>query len=275
MRQTAWIVMILGVRPYLHPSPCGRRCRAAADEGRANSTPGPSSGLRPPSPGGRRDLSPRKVGIGLSALAFLFVWWIAPALAETDGPFALADIPAYRAALAPNQAQDRANLVSFRDLWDRPEVFQGRRVRVEGRAVVIFHRKAVGQFPALAEIWIYNEASDPFCLVCPEVVGKPTPKPGAMIEFEGTFLRKVRYQGGDVDRLAPLIVGPEVPQIHRQAAEAPKSVGSPFSGWFIVVIGGVVVLTFVRVMLRRPRRKAIIEDPPPLFTDGKSSNIDP
>ena len=62
----------------------------------------------------------------------------------------------------------RRSAVKFRDLWNRPDVFRGRRVTVEGRVVRIFRQGPVGSFPPLAEVWITSPAGDPFCVVFPQ-----------------------------------------------------------------------------------------------------------
>jgi hypothetical protein len=203
------------------------------------------------------------------ALALIAAWTL-PARADDEGPLTIADLAAYRAALEPTKSAEAAPPVTFRDLWDRPGEFRGRRIAVGGRVERVFHDGPVGQFPALAEVWIYSPASDPFCLVFPETKDDPAPKPGDLIRFEGTFLRRVKYRGGDVDRLAPLVVGPASPRV--EEAAAPKSVavpsGSPFDGMFVLVIGGIVALGLLRAHLRRPSPRPIVIDPPPEFQDG-------
>ena len=47
------------------------------------------------------------------------------------------------------------------------------------------------------------------------------PEPGRMVRFTGTFLKMVRYAGGDGARLAPLIVGDQPPTC--VSAEPPVS----------------------------------------------------
>jgi len=211
----------------------------------------------------------------LPTLPLTLLCWTPLALAEADGPLTIADLPAYRAALDHKTAQEPATRVSFRDLWERPDEFRGRRVAVSGRVVLVFHKGRVGQFPPLTEVWIFTEASDPFCLICPESIDKLATKPGGFVEFEGTSLRRVRYQSGDVDRLAPLIVGAQPPRIHQPAPKVSKPSDSPFDGLFLLVMAGIVALTLARGMLRRPRTGAIVADPPPMFHDGASSDSDP
>jgi hypothetical protein len=151
----------------------------------------------------------------------------------------LADLAGYRAALSGKPTADEARPsdppvpVGFRDLWEHPGTFRGRRVTVRGRVERVFRQGPVGSFPALVEAWIFSKAGDPFCVVFPlpggreqgpavPVVGgrgpeAPTtrpavPDPGRWVRFTGTFLKKIRYAGADGPRLAPLIVGDRTPQ---------------------------------------------------------------
>ncbi len=155
---------------------------------------------------------------------------------ETISQLTLADLAAYRAALSGKAIADSAEAtdpplkVGFRDLWERSDRFRGRRVTVDGRVSRIFRQGPVGQFPALAEIWINSTVGDPFCLVVPQgrdtpasagaianraAAGtmRPLPGPGMSVHFTGTFLKIVRYTAGDAARMAPLIVGDQPPVI--------------------------------------------------------------
>ena len=135
------------------------------------------------------------------ALVVVAVWAFTSSAVD-EGPLNLTDLAAYRDAIASRPGDGTAPAVGFRDLWDRPADYQGRRVVVAGRVMSVFHRGPFGTFPAMAEAWVFSPTSDPLCLVFPES-GATSPKPGALVRFEGTFLRRVRYAGGDVDRLAP------------------------------------------------------------------------
>lgn len=177
---------------------------------------------------------------------------------ESPDRLSLADLVAYRAALTGKPTADDARVsdpvvrVVFKDLWNRPETFRGRRVIVEGRIQRIFRQGPVGDFPALAEIWIASPAGDPFCLVVPQETVtasgslnkstvsaqtgvKQLPELGLMVRFTGTFLRTVGYSAGDGSRRAPLIIGDQPPvSAHDGAsAEEPKSfaANNPRSDW--------------------------------------------
>ena len=95
--------------------------------------------------------------------------------------------------------------VRFRDLWGRSQTYRGRHVIVNGRVQRVFRQEPVGDFPALAEVWISSPAGDPYCLVFP--LPGLVPDRGRAVRFTGTFLKMVRYAAQDGDRLAPLVVG--------------------------------------------------------------------
>jgi hypothetical protein len=157
---------------------------------------------------------------------------------ETSHQLSLTDLAGYSAALSGKptalgaKQTDPPSRVKFKDLWNRPDRFRGRRVTVEGRVMRIFRQGPVGSFPALAEVWITSPAGDPFCVVCPQgasndqkqagpgdLASVPAeeskgehedgrmPAQGRVVHFTGTFLKMVRYAGADTNRLAPLIVG--------------------------------------------------------------------
>jgi len=184
---------------------------------------------------------------------------------ETQQQLTLADLAGYRAALSGKataldaRAGEPPARVVFKDLWNRPDLFRGRRVTVQGRIVRIFRQGSVGSFPPLAEVWITSPSSNPFCLVFPqpgsiegdeqkrrttlEATGDHEqgtvadhekgaratlmPEPGRTIRFTGTFLKMVRYAAGDGARLAPLVVGDRMPvPVPAKAAESRSSTES-------------------------------------------------
>ena len=191
-------------------------------------------------------------------------------------PLTIADLAAYRAALQPSHSAKTAPVpkVTFRDLWNHPERFRGNRVQVEGKLARRFRQGKVGEFPPLVENWVFSAAGEPLCFVHPEPEAKQEglPKLGDMVRFEGTYLRTISYQGSDVARLAPLIVG-----------SAPLSVtsttlglkGSSFRKWsvdwpFGLAVAAVVALVLGRQHLKgafsNPPRRPI--EPPPEFVEG-------
>ncbi len=176
--------------------------------------------------------------------------WSALDDSETDRRLTLADLDGYRAALSGKPSADRSGAVTpvipvtFRDIWNHTESFRGRRVTVQGRVSRIFRQGPVGRFPSLAEVWITSRAGDPFCVVFPQpdsrqgsdqelgtasaaVAGgmafpamtgprsavrfSSIARLGRSVRFTGTFLKMVRYEAGDGGRLAPLVVGNQLP----------------------------------------------------------------
>ena len=134
--------------------------------------------------------------------------------------------------------------MSFKDLWNRPDAFRGRRVTVQGRVERIFRQGPVGSFPALAEVWITSPAGDPFLRGRspgerhrhftgkrsrpgrPGHITELVPELGQTVRFTGTFLKMVRYAAGDGARLAPLVVGDQ-PPVPAQKAAKPNGAGFP------------------------------------------------
>jgi hypothetical protein len=179
-------------------------------------------------------------------------------------PVNLADLAGYHEALERPIRQAQPS--RFRDLWDRPQDFVGKAVRVEGRVARQFRQPPVGQFPALVEAWLVDAAGDPTCVVFAD--GPATPAVGQAVTFTGTFLRKIRYEGGDTARVAPLVVGPGPPEaVGGRSADA---VGFPPGlDWAVGAVGlAVVGMLLVRNHWARPVRRMEPIDPDPRFVDA-------
>ena len=188
--------------------------------------------------------------LSLLIMAAVLVGSPTAARAQDNGPLTIADLSAYRTAIDPNNGGRTRGFREFsRALGHTGRVSGATRSR-EGRVVTVFHKGAAGQFPALAEVWLFNPESETTCIVFAETPDHPSPKMGTIVEFSGTFLRVVRYRGGDVDRLAPLIVGTEPPRMEKPSADVLTSINSPFDTVAILLIGGIVVLALVRVAMR-------------------------
>jgi hypothetical protein len=193
------------------------------------------------------------------------------ASAPEGGPLSLADLDAYRAAL--EGARGRPVDAGFRDLWRSPESYRGRLVRVEGSVARRFRQAAVGKFPALAELWVTSDRGDPLCLIFPDPPGEFTP--GERVRFEGTFLKWLRYRGGDTDRLAPLIVGGRAPV----AASRRAASGMPWSGrstldWIIALaLAAVVGVVLAMRHLQRPARRREAVEAAPVFADQDDRGV--
>ena len=65
------------------------------------------------------------------------------------------------------RAADPPRPVTFRDLWDHPDDWRGRRVTVRGTVARVFRQGAVGSFPPLVEAWLSTPEGDLFCVVFP------------------------------------------------------------------------------------------------------------
>ena len=219
--------------------------------------------------------------IGRSALTAALVL-VGLASARADDPaVTIADLPAYRAALAARVDPASAAPATFRDLWERPDAFQGRPVLVEGRLARLFRQPAVGRFPALAEGWITSPRGEPTCVVFPTGDGRAVPATGEPVRFAGTFLRKVTYPGGDAARVAPLVVGPTPPvaaagDSSGSTAGPALPIGRPVD-WVMGLVVGVAVLgALLRRHLDRPLAgPATPIGPAPLFRDGADDDRDP
>ncbi len=165
----------------------------------------------------------------------------ATATATDDAPLGMPDLPAYREALAAPM-DGPTLLVTFRQLWGRPAAYRGRAVRVSGRVARQFRQPPIGELPALVEVWIVAPEGDPFCLVHPEGAGTRAVRVGDEVRFSGYFLKRLRYEGGDTPRLAPLIVGGRAPVVL-------PSQGTPWSGggvdWAFAAIVGAVALAIL------------------------------
>jgi len=227
--------------------------------------------------------------------------WSTAAAEEFTQQLSLADVASYRAALTGKPTADDAKpsdppaRVVFKDLWNRPEAFRGRRVVIKGRVERIFRQGPVGSFPALAEIWIVSSTTDPFCVVVPQMssatpklaindqslepgkTSQQLPKLGQMVQFTGTFLKVVRFSAGDGARLAPLVVGDQPPipvqdlagtnGRRSRSANDPGSRSAELPGsWLLgltlaLVTAGALATRYLRLQsrqseLRNKRRKA-------------------
>ncbi|HWE40447.1 MAG TPA: hypothetical protein VG406_28120 [Isosphaeraceae bacterium] len=174
------------------------------------------------------------------------------AMVGDDAGISLPEIPAYKAALEADPAAT-AVAVAFRDLWQRPEEFRGRRVRVEGTVTRRFRAPASGRLPPRVEVWITAASGDLICLVHPDVRAGPEPAAGTSVRFAGTFLKRVSYQGGDVARLAPLIVGPGAPVAIDSGPVGAGRQGRATLDWAVGAVLAAGVLLFLgRQHLGRP-----------------------
>jgi hypothetical protein len=202
-------------------------------------------------------------------LALAMAMAIAPGEEETNGPLALGDLAAYRAALAQPTPAD-APKVTFRDLWNRPESFLGRPVRVRVRVARVFAQPPVGEFPALMEAWGFDSGRNPIALVAP-ASATALPKVGAFHDFAGTFLKRVHYDdGADGKRSAPLLVGPSAPApvIPPAKTDRPGRPGIQSGVWLALILGLFSASLIMARHAARPRpRVRGASGPAPDFVD--------
>jgi hypothetical protein len=196
---------------------------------------------------------------------------------EPDGAaLSLADLPAYRQALLPilpTHAPDRNT--SFAEIWPDPAPFRGRVVRVEGVVVRRFEQPAVGQFPALTEVWIEDGDKNSICATYPTV--QPPLRMGDRVRFTGTFLKMLSYRA-DVDRLAPLIVGatrPEVVAVAQSGILPWELLGSRANTLVSIGAAAVVIAVLATQFARRPVPKQTHSGPAPEFVDGAGGDENP
>ena len=176
-----------------------------------------------------------------------------------------ADLPAYRAALIPTP-NAAATLVSFRDLWDRPEAWRGRPVAIRGQVVRGFSAPASGSLPARFEVWIATDVDDLVCAVYPAGSAPETPS-NRRVAFSGTSLGRIGYDSGDGPRLAPLIVGPSPPGVlPNQTIATSRGFGSPIDWTLAAIAVAFLIFMMARVRRRRPAGPRLDAGPPLEFT---------
>ena len=207
------------------------------------------------------------------AVLVSFLILFATSAPADDTPLSLPDLETYRVALA-NRPTGPIAPVRFRDLWEHPEAYAGKLVKVEGRVARLFRQPRVGEFPPLVEAWVVSPSSDPFCLVFPQVEASKMPEIGASVRFSGTFLKRLKYEGGDSPRVAPLIVGPEPPSTSAGSSEVASRAWSPQDWMMGLGACAVVALVLARRHFARPSSPQLGHDPPPVFLDGEKGDRD-
>lgn len=175
--------------------------------------------------------------------------WILPFMIAFDVP--VARISGYKAALTETPT-GRAVPVRFRDLWDRPKAYEGRRVQVEGRLMRQFSGPSAGELPERVESWIATESGDLICLVSLASSQRENPGPHSTpLQFDGTFLGLIDYESGDVTRRAPLVVGPTQPR--RVSRGQIVTQRTSLADWLLAAACLIfVVMMLGRVAMRRP-----------------------
>ena len=188
-------------------------------------------------------------------LTCLLLGFALPSTQGDDSPLAVADLADYRRALMARDSELAPAVIRYRELWDHPAKYAGARVQVEGRVVRRFRQGAFGTFPPLVEAWAVTPSGDPFCWVYPAPKDEAaTPTVQEDVRFVGTYLKRIRYQGADVERLAPLIVGPRPPSLPRRPARPPVvRSGNAVNEWILGIASAAVVIAVIAWQyLRKP-----------------------
>lgn len=183
---------------------------------------------------------------------------------QTAEPAGLADWPALFQALN-RTTRTEGRIVSFRELWDAKPNELNDALKIHGRVIRRFRREAVGQFPALQELWIRTD-DDGLIVVttkAPQSGANQSPndptKPGSDVALTGYFLRKVQYEAEDSARIAPWIVARE---IHRQHSGSfleneisGENVGQSWTLLILVTAMSAAALRLIVVIVQRQFRR--------------------
>lgn len=186
---------------------------------------------------------------------------------QSAEPVGLADWPMLFKALNRG-VPGEGRIVSFRELWEKsPDELDGP-LTVSGLVLRRFRREAVGQFPALSELWVRTDDDGLVLLTLRQDSPKVNSRklleeataPGRMIEATGWFLRRVRYKAEDAERIAPWLVAAKINTGGEGGeAGAPVAPGGGQSGTLMLLVWATVASAAVlRVLVNwanRPRRK--------------------
>jgi hypothetical protein len=185
---------------------------------------------------------------------FLILMTVYTAFGPEDAArLSASDLPAYRAALE-NADRGEAPRVDFRTLWNDDQTYRNRRVSLEGRIVRRFSQPPVGEFPALTEFWVVNDLGEPICVVVPtSMTVSQDIRSNSRVLFRGTYLRPIRYQAVEGDRIAPLVVASNGPRVVTPAREG----SSHFWGevWIAAALAVLVAAVLLVQFLRKPARR--------------------
>lgn len=154
-------------------------------------------------------------------------------------------------------AEDQPH-VQFANLWNHPDTYRGKVIKIEGRLVRLLKiDKVSSELEArgvthLYEGWIFGPTpkSIPYCVIFPnEAVDprdpskrlKPAEKMERHVTFTGYFIKKYRYRAGDGKDLdAPLLIGNTVRVQAKSAKDnnPPSITTSLIDGTVLYAIGG-------------------------------------
>jgi hypothetical protein len=154
-------------------------------------------------------------------------------------------------------AKDARRDVFFTHLWERPDLYRGVPVHLEGTLRrVLPHEKVSEVFTPkgrLLEAWFFTPESQrlPYVVMVEDVppglpIGDNLNEP---VTVDAYFLKLLRYQAGDTDRAAPLLVG----RLRWKPQAMSKGLPAPAAGWKngnAIVIGLVVGALAIYIAIR-------------------------
>lgn len=188
-------------------------------------------------------------------------------------PMGFRDNAAYAHLLRKARAKPPAELaaearrdVALTHLWERPELYRGVPVHVQGTALrVIRFESKLSATGWLYEAWVTTPDVRRLLYTCvfeepPEgfPIGTDVHE---RVAFNGYFLKLMKYQAGDVARAAPVLVG----KIgwDRVAAPTPAEESNRVLYWSLIVLAVLFVVTLGRWIYRMihyasyPRRRSV------------------
>jgi hypothetical protein len=163
--------------------------------------------------------------------------------------------------------------ILFTHLWERPEPYRGVPIHLLGTAIrVLTYESKLSPTGRLYEAWIGTHESQYHPYVCifedlPQ--GFPIgPNISERVVFNGYFLKLMKYQAGDVERAAPVLIGRvgwTAPTVRRK----PNGVT-----WMIAAVGVMYLISLFRWIwsLRRSLRPI---PRPSLLRDHPNDEIAP
>jgi hypothetical protein len=139
--------------------------------------------------------------------------------------------------------------IALTHLWERPELYRGVPVHLLGTAMrVIRFESKLSKTGWLYEAWVMTTDARKFPYTC--VFEEPPPGVpigtdiSERVDFNGYFLKIMKYQAGDIARGAPVLVGKLGWDPHPTSAPAAESNRMLF--WSLVVLGGMFFLSLLR-----------------------------
>ena len=170
-------------------------------------------------------------------------------------------------------AREARRDVFLTHLWERPELYRGVPVHIQGAALrVVRFESKLSKTGWLYEAWIVTPDARRYPYDC--VFEEPPDgfpigtEVNERVAFNGYFLKVMKYQAADVARGAPVLVG----KIgwDRRPAEAPAEESDRVLYWSLVVLGVLFVVSMARwitQLLRHLSRPSRGDEPSRAFSD--------